>query len=68
MSREGAFLVWCMERYRHAKALSGREVAALFRENGVYDYILRFYGALHTLSDTLVVEDIDAHLAARSGS
>ena len=60
MSREGSFLVYCMECYRRAKRLSGREVAALFRTHGVYGHVLRFYEALHTMSDALIVDDIDA--------
>lgn len=63
MSREGSFLVYCMERYRRAKRLSGRDVAALFRSHGIYDHVIRFYEALHTMSDALIVEDIDAAIA-----
>lgn len=63
MSREGSFLVYCMERYRLAKRMSGRDVAALFRAHGIYDHILRFYEALHVLGDAAIVEDIDAAIA-----
>ncbi len=30
MSKEAGFLIYCMERYRHFKGLSGSEVADLF--------------------------------------
>lgn len=38
MSRELAFLVYCMERYRHFKGLSGADVARLFD-----DMVLQIY-------------------------
>ena len=43
MSRELAFLVYCMERYRHFKGLSGADVARLFDEHGVYRYIIKYF-------------------------
>ena len=49
MSRELAFLVYCMERYRHFKGLSGADVARLFDEHGVYRYIIKYFESLHTL-------------------
>ena len=48
MSRELAFLVYCMERYRHFKGLSGADVARLFDEHGVYRYIIKYFESLHT--------------------
>ena len=40
MSRELAFLVYCMERYRHFKGLSGADVARLLM-NMVFTDILQ---------------------------
>lgn len=51
MSRELAFLVYCMERYRHFKGLSGADVARLFDEHGVYRYIIKYFESLHTMGD-----------------
>ena len=36
MSREGAYIVFCMERYRHAKNMTGAAVANLFSRYGVF--------------------------------
>ena len=32
MSRESDFLIYCMERYRYHKKLSGKETAELFKK------------------------------------
>ena len=37
MSKESNFLIYCMERYRHFKGLSGADVAKTFEEYGIYE-------------------------------
>ena len=51
MSKESNFLIYCMERYRHSKGLSGAAVAKLFENYGVYGYITKYFEALHTMSE-----------------
>ena len=36
MRKEDDFLIYCMERYRYYKNLSGKDVAKLFEKHGVY--------------------------------
>ena len=43
MSKEATFLIYCMERYRYYKDLSGSEVADLFEQYRVNDYIIRYF-------------------------
>ena len=63
MSREGAYIVFCMERYRHAKHLTGAAVANLFSRYGVFAHLRKYFGALHTMAEEFVFADIDAHIA-----
>lgn len=42
MSKESNFLIYCMERYRHFKGLSGADVAKTFEEYGIYGYITKY--------------------------
>ena len=49
MSKESKFLIYCIERYRHFKGLSGSEVAETFEEYGIYEYITKYFESLHTL-------------------
>ena len=60
MSRELAFLVYCMERYRHFKGLSGADVARLFDEHGVYRYIIKYFESLHTIVSYRILTIISA--------
>lgn len=64
MSKEGIFLVYCMERYRYAKKLSGTQIAELFDRFNVYDYIMCYFESLHTMSEQLIVRDIDEYISA----
>ena len=66
MSRELAFLVYCMERYRHFKGLSGADVARLFDEHGVYRYIIKYFESLHTMGDHRIVQVIDDYISGSS--
>ena len=63
MSRESEFLIYCMERYRYYKNLSGKQVRELFDEKGVFDYIVSNFGALHTVGEEYLINDIDEFIA-----
>ena len=63
MSRESEFLIYCMERYRYYKKLSGKEVAEIFEKSGVNDYIIKCYGALHTVGEEYLMNDIEEDIA-----
>lgn len=62
MSREGEFLVYCIEVYRRAKRATGRQVYDLFKRYGVLDYIRDCYGALHVTGEQYIIRDIDGFI------
>ena len=59
------FKAFCLERYKYAHNLSGREVLSLFLKYGVMDYIGSFYDVLHTFGDKYIVADIEEYIAVR---
>ena len=65
MSKEGTFTVYCVEKYKSAKKLTGKEVAELFTKYNVWDYVYSCFEALHTTGDNYIVGDIDQYIAAR---
>lgn len=65
MSKEGKFLVFCLEQYRAAKKLTGLQVMQLFQNYGVCEYIMSCYEALHTTGTNYIIEDIDLYIEAR---
>jgi len=65
MSREGNFLIYCIEQYKNAKNLTGKQVSELFNKYRVWDYIYSCFEALHTTGDNYIVEDIDLYIEAR---
>ena len=68
MSKESGFLIYCMERYRHFKGLSGSDVAKIFDQYGIYGYIIRYFESLHTMGDRCIVQDIDDYISSVTGS
>lgn len=62
MSKTGSFLVFCIERYRFQKQLSGAKVAYLFEAYDVYSYIERHYESLHTTSENYILSDIESYI------
>ena len=68
MSLENEFLVYGLEEYKSAHAMTGASVAALFAKFGVFDYVRRHYDALHTTGGACLVADIDDYLKARGGA
>ena len=65
MSKEGNFLVYCTERYKSAKRLTGRQVSDLFSKYSVWNYIYSCFEALHTTGENYIIEDIDQYIEAR---
>ena len=63
MSKEIKFLIYCLERYRYLKKLSGKEVTILFAQHGIFDYIMKYFESLHTMGDNYIVNDIDEYIA-----
>ena len=65
MSKEGNFLVFCVEQYKSVKGLTGRQVMELFRKYRVSEYIVSCFEALHTTGTNYIIEDIDLYIEAR---
>ena len=66
MENKTIFMVFCIEEYKKAGKLTGRQVISLFKKYGVLDYITDCYEALHVEGPAYIVEDIDLFIAARS--
>ena len=68
MSKEMAFVVFCLESYKVHRNLKGYEVSALFERYGVFDYIREFYDVLHTTGHNYINHDIDIYLNSRGAA
>ena len=65
MSAEGKFLVYCLETYKAAKDMTGKQVIDPFTHYGATDYIMFRYEALRTTGLDYIIEDIDLFAEAR---
>jgi len=60
MSDNTEFITYCLEEYKAANGMTGKEVITLFKEYSIIDYIVSSYGALHTMGGLAIVEDIQS--------
>ena len=60
MGGTAELIAYCLEEYKSAKGISGKEVIALFKKHNIIDYIITCYGTLHTMGAAAIVEDIDS--------
>lgn len=58
-------MIYCVEQYKAAKNLTGKETADLFTRYRVWDYLYSCYEALHTTGANYIVQDIDAFVEVR---
>jgi hypothetical protein len=58
MDKKTKFLVYCVEIYKTAYKINGKQVMKLFNQYGVNNYILDCYDALHTTGPEYIIEDI----------
>jgi len=58
MSGNAEFIAYCLEEYKTAKGMTGKEVISLFKKYNIIDYIVSCYGALHTMGGLAITEDI----------
>ena len=56
------FVVYCIEEYRNAKKLTGRQVIAIFNKYRVYDFIEKSYDALHTYGGDEIAWNIGEYM------
>lgn len=57
------FIAFCIEQYKVAKGMDGAEVARLFFEKGISEYLNDNFEILHTQSRQWLIEEIDSLLS-----
>ena len=68
MAPQGKFIIYCTEYYKFRKNLTGKQVAALFTQYSVWEYLYDCFDALHTTGMNYIVDDIDQYIAQRQAS
>ena len=59
------FLIYCVEIYKTAYGLNGRQVMQLFGQYEILKYIENCYGALHTTGPEYIIEEISTLIDER---
>lgn len=56
------FKLFCIEMYKLKYNLTGKEAIELFNKHDVLNFIEDIYDVLHTLSDEIIVSDINEYI------
>ena len=64
MSKTVHFKVFCLEQYKNAHHLSGKNAFDLFKKYGVLDYLSTHYDVLHTCGVQYIVQEINRYIEA----
>lgn len=62
MAQEVHFMIFCLEEYRYAKNLTGKQVVELFNKYSICEYLKEYYEALHTTGVKYIINDIDTFI------
>ena len=65
MDNATKFLVYCVEIYKTANKLSGKQVIEVFNRYGILEYIVSCFAALHTTGPEYIIEDIASLIEER---
>jgi len=60
VSDNADFIAYCLEEYKAAKKITGKEAIAIYKKYDIISYIISCYGALHTMGGLAITEDIDS--------
>jgi hypothetical protein len=60
MRGNAEFIAYCIEEYKAANSMTGKEVIEVFKKYNIIDYIVSCYDALHTMGGLAIAEDINS--------
>ena len=56
------FIIYCIEEYKNARKLTGRQVITIFEKYNVYDFIEDSYEALHTFGSDNITWNLQDYI------
>lgn len=59
------FVSFCIENFKVKHEMSGKDVAALFRESQVINFLKEGYEILHTQGKDYIIDEIEIYLKNR---
>jgi hypothetical protein len=60
------FLASCVELYKGAKGMSGREAYNYLRRTGAVDFIVRCWDGLHMTGPLYIIDSIDEYIGSHN--
>ena len=62
------FIIYCIEEYRTANKLTGRQVINIFDKYNIFDFIENSYEALHTFGSKNIVWNLQDYIDQRQAN
>lgn len=57
------FIAFCIELYKNAKGMAGGDVARLFTETDLTDFLVANFDSIHSQSPQWILEEINEYLS-----
>ena len=64
--KKAEFISWCIEMYASTNMLNGRDVANLFADKNVLDFLGEHYEILHTQGKSYILATIEDFIKTRA--
>ena len=64
--KKAEFISWCIEMYACTNSLNGRDVANIFANKKVLDFLGEHYEVLHTQGKSYILSTIEDFMKARA--
>lgn len=65
MNKTIDFTIFCLESFKNAHHLTGKNALQIFNEYDIFNYIESFYDVLHSSGQAFIIEDIDQFIKQR---
>ena len=66
MNAKTKFMIFCIEIYKRAEKLTGKQVYDLFDKYKLFDYIIECYEILHIHGNKYIIEDINEYIYSQT--
>jgi hypothetical protein len=63
-----SFQLFCLEGYRNALGITGKQALHIFKKAKVFDYLASGYEVLHTQSKHYIISELDIYIKHRNGT
>lgn len=63
-----SFQLFCLESYRNARGISGKQALSILKKAKAFDYLASGYEVLHTQSKHYILSELEIYIKHQNGT